>query len=135
MIFKRDFFFLLSLSVSVKKWNRFLCVNLVSCYLAEFISSSHFCLQSLGFSGTSALHFIYLFIYFVFLGLHPWHMEVPMLGVKLELQLPPYTTAIATPDLSHICNLCHSLRQHWILNPLSEARDQTHILTDTMLCS
>ena len=24
----------------------------------------------------------------VFLGPHPWHMEVPKLGVELELQLP-----------------------------------------------
>ena len=24
-------------------------------------------------------------IYYVFLGLHPWHMEVPRLGVELEL--------------------------------------------------
>ena len=35
-----------------------------------------------------------------------------------------YTTAMATLDLSHICNLCCSLRQHWILNPLSQARSQ-----------
>ena len=28
-------------------------------------------------------------------------------------------------------DLCCSLRQHWILNPLSEARDQTDILMDT----
>ena len=27
-------------------------------------------------------------------------MEVPRLGVELELQPPAYTTAIATPDLS-----------------------------------
>ena len=26
---------------------------------------------------------------------HPWHMEVPRLGVKSELQLPAYTTATA----------------------------------------
>ena len=31
--------------------------------------------------------------FFLFLGLHPWHMEVPRLGVKLELWLPAYTTA------------------------------------------
>ena len=30
------------------------------------------------------------------------------------------------PDLSHVCNLHHSSRQHWILNLLREARDQTH---------
>ena len=29
--------------------------------------------------------FIYLFIYLVFLGPHPWHMEVPRLGAELEL--------------------------------------------------
>ena len=33
-------------------------------------------------------------------------------------------------DLSHICDLHCSSRQHWILNPLSEARCQTHILMD-----
>ena len=33
--------------------------------------------------------------------------------------------------LSRICNLHHSSRQHWILNPLSQARSQTHVLMDT----
>ena len=33
-----------------------------------------------------------------------------------------------TQDLSHLCNLHHSSRQCWILNPLREARDQTHNL-------
>ena len=44
-----------------------------------------------------------------------------------------YATATATPDPSCICDLCHSLWQHWILNPVREARDQTRIPTDTML--
>ena len=44
--------------------------------------------------------------------------------------LPAYATTIATPDLSHICNLHHSLWQHQILSPLSEARHQTCILMD-----
>ena len=34
--------------------------------------------------------------FLVFLELQPWHMEVPRIGVKLELQLLAYTTAIAT---------------------------------------
>ena len=34
----------------------------------------------------------------VCLGPHPWHMEVPRLEVKSELQLPAYTTAAATGD-------------------------------------
>ena len=50
-------------------------------------------------------------------------MEVPGLGVELELQLPVYTTATATQDLSRICNLHHSLWQYRILNSLSKARN------------
>ena len=55
-------------------------------------------------------------------------MEDPRLGVELELQLPAYTAATATRDLSRICDLHHSSRKHRILNPLSEARDRTHNL-------
>ena len=44
-----------------------------------------------------------------------------------------YTAAMATPDLRHICDLHHSLLQHQILNPLNEAKDRTHILTETIL--
>ena len=62
-------------------------------------------------------------------------MEVPRLGVELELQLLAYTTATAMPDPSHICDLHHSLQQCQILNSLSDARDWTLILTDTMLGS
>ena len=43
----------------------------------------------------------------------------------------PYATAMAMLDPSYICHLLHSLWQHWMLNPLSEARDQTHNLMDT----
>ena len=50
-------------------------------------------------------------------------MEVPRLGVELELQLLAYTTAPAMPDVSHVSgDLHHGSLQHWILNPLSEAR-------------
>ena len=55
-------------------------------------------------------------------------MEVPGLGVKLQLQLPIYTTATSTPDMSCVCNLHHSSRQCRILNPLSKARDRTRNL-------
>ena len=50
-------------------------------------------------------------------------MEVPRLGVELELQLLVYTTAIATQDLSHILDIHHCSWQHWILNSPSEAKD------------
>ena len=46
-----------------------------------------------------------LYLFIVFLGPHLRHMEVPRLGVKLELQLPPYATATATGDLSGVCDL------------------------------
>ena len=64
---------------------------------------------------------------------HLWDMEVPGLEVKLGLQLTAYTTAVATamPNPSCFCDLCHSLRHCQILNPLSEARNQIHILLDT----
>ena len=51
-------------------------------------------------------------------------MEVLRLGVELELQLPAYTRATATPDLSHICDLHHNSQKRQILNLLSEARDR-----------
>ena len=40
------------------------------------------------------------------------------LGVESELQLLAYATATATWDLSHRCDLCLSLQQCWIFNPL-----------------
>ena len=58
-------------------------------------------------------------------------MEVTRLGVKLELQLPAYTTATATQDPSHTCDLHHNSEQHQILNPVSEAKDWTRTLMDT----
>ena len=61
--------------------------------------------------------------FFFSLGPHLWHMEVPRLGVEAEPQLPAYTTAIATQHSSHVCDLRFSMRPHWLLNPLSGARD------------
>ena len=73
-------------------------------------------------------HFIYLLIFF--LGLHLKHLEFPRPGIESELQLPAY--AIATLDLSHICDLHCSLWQRRLLNPQSKARDQTCILRETV---
>ena len=72
------------------------------------------------------------FLFFLsFLGLHLRQMEITRLGVQSELHLPAYATATATPDLSCIFDLRYSLWQHWILNTLIEARDQTCVLLDT----
>jgi len=81
----------------------------------------------LGYAWDTSLGFVLLLlVFFVFLGPHPQHMEVPRLGVESELQLPAYATAM--PDPSHICDLHHKSWQRQILNPLSEARDWTHNL-------
>ena len=74
--------------------------------------------------------FIFSFI-FCFLGPYLGYVEVPRVGVELELQLPAYATATAMPDPSCIYDLHHSSWQCWIFNPLIEARDRTHVLTDT----
>ena len=65
----------------------------------------------LGYWGVPSYLYMHTFInleaffFFLFhLGLR--HMEFPKLGVKLELQLKAYITATASPDPSHICNLC-----------------------------
>ena len=57
-------------------------------------------------------------------------MEVPGSG-QIIVTAASLDTTTATRDPSHVCNLYPSSQQHWILNPLSEARDQTPVLMDT----
>ena len=73
------------------------------------------------------LFFIFLFFlsFRYFFGPLPRHMEVPRLGVELELQPLAYARATTTLDLSRVCNLHHSSRQCRILNPLIKARNRT----------
>ena len=70
-------------------------------------------------------------VFFVFWGPYLQHTGVPRLGVESELYPPAFATATATQDLSLICDLHSSSRQHWILRLLSEARDWTCMLMDT----
>ena len=72
----------------------------------------------------------FFFFPFFSLGPHSQHMEVPRLGVQSELQLLAYATATTTSDPSSQ-QLPHSSRQRLILNPPSEARDQTSNLMVT----
>ena len=55
-------------------------------------------------------------------------MEVPRLGVKLELLLLAYTTA--NSNRGSRLHLRPTPRQRRILNSLSEARDRTRVLMD-----
>ena len=58
----------------------------------------------------------------------PAHMEVPRSLIRAYPLA--YTIAKATQDLSRIYDLHHSSLQHWIPNPLSEARDQNSVPMD-----
>ena len=62
-------------------------------------------------------------LFFVFLGPHLRHMEVPRLGIESELQPLAYARATATLNPRGICDPHHSSWQCQIFNPLSEARD------------
>ena len=63
----------------------------------------------------------------------PTAYGTPWARIQIRVAVAVYTTAKATRDPRRICNLCHSLWQCQILNPLSKARDGTHILKETML--
>ena len=41
-------------------------------------------------------------------------------------------TVTTTLGLSHIWDLCHSLQQREVLNPMNEDKDQTRMLMETM---
>ena len=82
----------------------------------------------------SVRHLQYFFVplSFVLLGPHPRHMEVPRPEGSnwnpSQSCLPASTTAPAMQDLSRVCELHHSSWQGQILNPLSKARNRTHVL-------
>ena len=95
--------------------------------LQGLIQKLHFYLAckitfSLFLSSISPCSLILFFFFwsFVFLGLHPRHMEVPRLGVESELLPPAYTTATATLDPKRVCDLHHSPWQCWILDHWSK---------------
>ena len=74
--------------------------------------------------GGSLLIFFILFLFFFF------RATLLAYGSSWARGQIGAAAATATPDLSFICDLNHNAWQHGILNPLSEARDQTRILVD-----
>ena len=66
------------------------------------------------------------FIYLVFLGWHPRHIEIPRLGVEWELKLLAYATATAMPDPRQVCDLHYSSWQCWILNRVQGSKPRPH---------
>ena len=76
------------------------------------------------------LSLVYLLIY-LFLGPHPWHLEVPGLGVSSELHLPAYATVTQHQIWAASVTYTTSHGQCRILNPLRRDSDQTCVLMDT----
>ena len=83
----------------------------------------------MSYQGTHHFDFFFLILFFAFWGFFLRHMKVPRLWVESELELLAYF--IATGNLNWVCDLHHSSPQRRILNPLSQARDPTHLLVDT----
>ena len=82
--------------------NRFFCICLISLSIANCPISSLLCQHlvlldlknfCLCVESHWGIYFLFLFIYFCFLGMRLQHMGVPRLGVKSELQLLTYITA------------------------------------------
>ena len=61
----------------------------------------------------------------------PTAYESSQARIESDLRPATDTTVTAMPDPSLVCDLHRSLWQRQILNPLSTARDRTHIFTDT----
>ena len=63
----------------------------------------------MGFFGLVFFCYCLVACCFVFLELHPRHVEVPRLGLELELQLLAFTTATAMLDLSRVvCDVTYT---------------------------
>ena len=72
------------------------------------------------------------FIFFIFMAVPVAYGSSQARG-PTEAAAEAYATVTITWDPNHICNLHYSSQQSQTLNPLSEARDQTRILRETML--
>ena len=72
------------------------------------------------------------YYYFFFQGQTCGIWKLPAKG-QSELQLPAYTTATATWDLSQVWDLNYSSWQYQTLNPMRKARDWTLILMNPIL--
>ena len=98
------------------------CYNCV-CFQTNFWASSYdFSLFFLYFFPFLSLSLFFFFFFLFMVTPEAYGSSRP--GVELELLCYSHSNT----NLSHVDHLCHSLWQRQILNPLSEARDQTHIL-------
>ena len=97
----------------------YVCESVSVLYMHSFILLIYFIL----------LYYFILLFYFLLSKATP----VAYVNSQARGQIGATAVAIATvmQSPSCVCKLHHSSWQHWISNPLSEAREQTHILMDT----
>ena len=70
-----------------------------------------------------------LFFFLLFRATPVAHLSFQARG-GIRAAVAGLCSTTAKRDLSHACRLHHSSQQRWIPNPLSEARNQTHIPKD-----
>ena len=77
--------------------------------------------------------FLFVCLFFVFCLFRAIPVAYGSSWARVELELQLLATAIVTAaqDWSRICDRYHSLWQWWMLNHLSEARDQTWVLMNS----
>ena len=114
------------------KWghygSKFLCYTLLIKIITDF-----FLCQVLSFFVLSKMSkyvkILYMFICFCFLEPYPLaYGGSQARGLIGAIAAGLHHSHSNTSDPSHVCHLCHSSWQHWILNPLIEARGWTHNL-------
>ena len=67
---------------------------------------------------------VYFFLSFFFSRVTPAAYGSSQARDRIRAVNAGLRQATAMPDPSRVCELHHSSWQHWILNPLSEARDE-----------
>ena len=82
-----------------------------------------------------SFYYLFILIFFIFYFLLFRAITVVYGGSQTRGRIGAVATGLRHShrmrDPSHVCDLHHSSWQCWILNALSKARDQAHILMDT----
>ena len=100
-------------------------------YLKVLITEKRHIKGSCGIGHAAFLFSSSLFVCLFFRAVPSLHMEVPRPGVESKLLLLAYTIAIATQDLSCICDLHRSAWQCRILKTPMEAKARIRVLMNT----
>ena len=92
-IFKMHFSLIFEARLLLLIWAKFICRSMLVYKMFYLKKKVKYTVLLLSHASKNLIWtLIYLFKnFFVFLGLHQWHMEVPRPGLKYQLHLPAYT--------------------------------------------